>query len=194
MVDPDEECDDGNDAEDDGCPTTCLRDRWVFVTSHLVTPDLNGVEGADSLCRQFALQSGAADDTWTTFKAWVSGTTSDIRDRLPADVQARYVRTDGVVVAYGVQQFYSGQLEAPINVDEFGMPQGGGAITGTRPDGTAVPFSTHCDDWTATSDAFQLHRGSINVNDERWTLMPIIADTHPTPCIGSWRLYCIEGG
>ncbi|WP_224196230.1 hypothetical protein [Nannocystis pusilla] len=191
-VDPGEECDDGNTDDADACPPTCLRDRWVFVTAATHKPDFGGAEGADSLCRQYALQSGRADDTWKSFKAWVSDSTTDIRDRLTPGVLARYVRTDGVVVARGVDQFFSGTLEASISVDEFGAPQEGGVITGTRPDGTAVPGSLHCDDWTFVGDQLSLHYGVITATDEAWT-MPSDMDFNPTACGASWRLYCIEG-
>ncbi|MFY0537464.1 DUF4215 domain-containing protein [Nannocystis pusilla] len=142
IVEGDEECDDANDIADDRC-RECAKNRWIFASAALHNDgDLGGLEGADSRCRQYALQSGLADDTWMTFIAWLSDADHDVRDRLYPG-RGRYVRTDGVIVAENFEQFFSGSLEAPINVDELGNQDiGGGVLTGTRPDGTAAPGRT----------------------------------------------------
>jgi cysteine-rich repeat protein len=150
VVEGEEECDDANEVDDDRCAVNCTKNRWVFASEALHnTGDLNGLKGADNLCAQYALQSGRADDSWKTFIAWLSDADNDVRDRLYHG-RGRYVRTDNVVVVHDVEQFFSGMPEAPINVDELGNQVGGGAITGTNPDGTRAP-GTHCDNWTLDS-------------------------------------------
>ncbi|MCY1011425.1 DUF4215 domain-containing protein [Nannocystis pusilla] len=190
IVEGDEECDDANDVADDRCHA-CAKNRWIFASAALHNDgDLGGLEGADSRCRQYALQSGLADDTWMTFIAWLSDADHDVRDRLYPG-RGRYVRTDGVVVAETVEQFFSGSLETPINVDELGNQDiGGGVLTGTQPDGTAAP-GTHCNNWTSSAlSDFSVYEGSSSATDEFWTMYP----DPPTPCAGFLsRLYCIEG-
>ncbi|MCY0988561.1 DUF4215 domain-containing protein [Nannocystis sp. ILAH1] len=190
IVEGDEECDDANDIAGDRCHE-CTKNRWIFASAALHNDgDLGGLEGADSRCRQYALQSGLADDTWKTFVAWLSDSDHDVRDRLYPG-RGRYVRTDGVIVVASFEQLFSGSLEAPINVDEHGNQDiGGGVLTGTQPDGTAAP-GTHCDNWTSSAlSDFSVYEGSSSATDEFWTMYP----DPPTPCAGFLsRLYCIEG-
>ncbi|MCY1010789.1 DUF4215 domain-containing protein [Nannocystis pusilla] len=193
IVDGDEECDDTNDIADDRCHQ-CTKNRWIFASAALHNdPTWGGVEGADSLCRQYALQSGRADDSWTTFIAWMSDSENDVRDRLYPG-RGRYVRTDGVVVAETFDRFFSGSVAAPINVDEHGNQDiGGGVVTGTSPDGTAAP-GTHCEDWTVKNlTNFAAYTGGVSSTDERWT-MDLDPQFNPVPCAGlNARFYCVEG-
>ncbi|MBZ5714020.1 DUF4215 domain-containing protein [Nannocystis pusilla] len=193
VVEGDEECDDANDIDDDRC-FECTKNRWVFASAALHnTGALGGVEGADSLCRQYALQSGKADDSWKTFIAWLSDSEHDVRDRLYPG-RGRYVRTDGVVVAETVDRFFSGSIAATIDVDEHGNQElSGGVLTGTRFDGTAAP-GTHCDNWTTEKlTDFSAYIGVPSATDESWTMLPN-PDVNPQPCTAlAARLYCIEG-
>ncbi|MCY1056738.1 DUF4215 domain-containing protein [Nannocystis sp. SCPEA4] len=193
LVEGDEECDDANDIADDRC-FECTKNRWVFASAAFHnTGALGGIEGADSLCRQYALQSGKADDSWKTFIAWLSDADHDVRDRLYPG-RGRYVRTDGVVVAETLDRFFSGSIAASIDVDELGNQEIGGiVITGTRPDGTAAP-GTHCDNWTTEKlTDFSAYIGVSSATDESWTMHPN-PDVNPQPCTAlSARLYCIEG-
>ncbi|MCY1057302.1 DUF1554 domain-containing protein [Nannocystis sp. SCPEA4] len=191
LVEGDEECDDANDIADDRCDG-CTKNRWIFASAAFHNDgDIGGIEGADSRCRQYALQSGKADDSWKTFIAWLSDADHDVRDRLYPG-RGRYVRTDGIVVAETVEQFFSGSLAAPINVDEHGNQDiGGGVLTGTKPDGTAAP-GTHCDNWTSSSlSDHSAYEGNASSITQTWTMFP---DDPPLPCTAlSARLYCIEG-
>ncbi|MBZ5708208.1 DUF4215 domain-containing protein [Nannocystis pusilla] len=186
IVDADEECDDGNDVADDGCHA-CARDRLVFASSQVFTPDLIlGLAGADSLCRQLALQSG--HPRWTTFVAWMSDSQTSAIDRV-TPAPGRYVRPDGVMVAENFARFLSGSIAAPINIDEFGEVVLGSAWTGTRPDGAAAVGHTFCDDWT---NSYYLEEegpaGAVKQTDERWTLLP-----NAESCAEDNHLYCFEG-
>lgn len=187
VVEAGEECDGGERCFE------CTRDRWIFATAALHSGNIGGIEGGNSRCQQFALQSGAADDTWTTFVAWLSDSEHDVRDSLPASIRGRYVRTDGVVVIDVVDDLFSGELLAPINVDEFGQPAPGGVMTGTLPDGTAAP-GTHCENWTSAEFLDESrYKGFADATDAWWT-MGQNPETNPVTCAGvNYRLYCLEG-
>jgi hypothetical protein len=190
VVDPGEECDDGNADLFDDCGL-CARRRLVFITSELFTPELiGGIAGADNKCMQFANKAGHPHP-WT-YMAWISDSTSDAAERLFLG-KHHYVRTDGVIVAKDALQFVSGQLEAPINLDEWGKPvEVGSAWTGTMPDGSAVTGATHCNDWTIDGLSNYGHFGTVSATDSSWTYQPN-PELNPIVC-GSYKtLYCIEG-
>lgn len=185
---PDEECDDGNDHVDDGC-YACLKSRKVFMTSEVFKPNFGGVQGADSLCRQFANKGGLA--RWQTYKAWISDSKTDAVDRIYLG-PGIYVRVDQEVVVDHGEQFLSGAINLPIEIDEHGEKVVGSAWTGTRPDGTAVPDAGHCSDWQS-DDLFEKGYYGIGiVSDSRWTLDDE-PTTNPTSCLTENHLYCIEG-
>jgi hypothetical protein len=188
VVEGDEECEGG-----EAC-FECARDRWIFVTAadNHDGQFLDGIKGIDSLCRQYALQSGRADATWKTFIAWVSDSNTSMRDRLPAGIRGRYVRTDGTVVVERAQDLFSGSLLAPINVDEHNqLVIGGTVMTGTMPDGTSAP-GTHCDNWTGSSLLdWSRYTGHSDRTDGWWTLASY--EGNLTDCDHGERLYCLEG-
>lgn len=190
VVEPEEECDDANDIDDDACDNTCFRQRVVFVTSTTFTGGyLGGLKHADNLCSQWANKAGLSNP-WS-FTAWLSDSKEHARDRIYPG-RGRYVRVDGTVVAHGAEQFSSGSLLAPINVDEYGQTVIGAAWTGTLPDGTAAPSATHCEDWT--NDLYLImdgYYGLMSAVDGYWTHDP--DETNPTSCAKQYRLYCIEG-
>ena len=185
-----EECDDGNAAPDDGCDESCARDRVVFATSMEFPPaQIGGLKGADSLCKQLAHKGDL--QRWATFTAWLSDSQTDALARV-FHGRGRYVRPDGMVVAQDFEALLAGPLLAPIAIDEYGAAALGGAWTGTRPDGTAVPAAWHCGDWTS-SELLELgHYGAVEALDGSWTYMPN-PETNPTNCLTSFHLYCFEG-
>jgi len=187
---PDEECDDANLDPDDGCTPTCARDRLVFATSLLFSPDhIGGLSGADSLCKQLAHKADLP--RWASFSAWLSDSTTDARDRVHHG-RGRYLRPDATPVADSFDALLAGPLLAPIAVDEFGMPANNGAWTGTRPDGTAVPAASHCADWTLNDFFDKGHYGDVLAVDGNWTLLAP-PNTNPIFCTTQFHLYCFEG-
>lgn len=185
---PDEDCEDGNDDPGDGC-YACLHARKVFVTSMRFGSDLGGLAGADSLCRQLANKAGLS--RWETFNAWLSDSEMNAVDRVTVG-RGPLVRVDGMVVVDHAPQIFEGQLNVPINVDEFGTEVTGNVWTGTHFSGTAIPGATHCGDWTS-DDLFDVgYYGVSVVTDSRWTFHEQ-PDTNPTPCDPEFRLYCFEG-
>lgn len=158
----------------------------------LLSPDLiGGLSGADNLCRQLAQKAGLGAN-WKSYQAWLSDSHESAGERLFAGM-GRYRRVDGTVVAEDFAQVLSGMLSAPINVDELGQPAPGGAWTGTRPDGTAAPGTTHCEDWTIdTYTEIEGHYGHCGAVDGNWTFSANPA-INPTGCDDNLRLYCFEG-
>jgi len=187
---PDEECDDANLDPDDGCSPACARDRLVFATSLLFSPDhIGGLAGADSLCKQLAHKADLP--RWASFTAWLSDSTSDARDRVHHG-RGRYLRPDATPVAASFDALLAGPLLAPIAIDEFGQPAVGAAWTGTRPDGTAVPNASHCTDWTSNDFSDKGHYGVVTALDSRW-IFESTPDTNPIFCTTQSHLYCFEG-
>lgn len=185
---PDEDCEDGNDDPGDGC-YACLHARKVFVTSMRFGSDLGGLAGADSRCRQLANKAGMS--RWDTFNAWLSDSETNAVERVTVG-RGPLVRVDGMVVVEHAPQIFEGQLNVPINVDEFGTEVTGNVWTGTRFDGTAIPGATHCGDWKSNDLLDVGYYGVSVVTDSRWTFHEQ-PDTNPTPCDPEFRLYCFEG-
>ncbi len=182
---PDAECQDGTP----GCHQ-CVRDRVVFVTQAELAPDeIKGLYSADSLCKQYADDARLARPS--AFVAWLSDTSHDARDRVTL-VEGRYFRTDGVLVASGRQAWLTGDLVAPIDHDEYGDPIDAGVWTGTAADGTALPGSTHCQDWTSSAYVEGGYYGSCGSIDGSWTYVPDDV-VNPMTCATAFHLYCIEG-
>lgn len=191
VLDEGEECDDGGLEEDDGCSAECYRDRVVFLTSETWPPDMGGIMGAVGLCRQAALKSDLYRGE--TFEPWLSDSQNGASSRVYPG-KGRYVRTDGVVVAESFEALLAGPLLAPIEVDEYGVTIGGGVWTGTRPDGTAMTGTNHCNDWHGTEIPFDKEAwgGCSTCVDGYWTLVDH-PEVSPVSCSGKQSIYCFEG-
>lgn len=182
-----EECDEGGDSAE--C-TSCFRTRRVFATSMLFSPGFAGIEAAVGYCRTFAAKGKLKRAE--TFEPWLSDSQSDAIDRVWHG-DGKYVRVDGEVIADNFAKLLAGPLKVPINVDEYGKPAPGGVMTGTRPDGTAVPDGGFCNDWHGTGPfEKELWKGSAGAVDGLWTLNTN-PETSPGACSGEYRLYCFEG-
>lgn len=189
-LDDGEECDDGDLEDEDACNSSCKRERVVFVLSEKFQPDdIGGLGFADGICRQLAEKAGLPG--FATYTAWLSDSTTAARERV-FHGEGRYVRPDGVTVAESFAALLAGPLLAPIEIDENGALVGGaGAWTGTRPDGTAVPGSTFCADWTSAAfDDFSGVLGLPGATDANWTYDAVV---NPTSCVVASHFYCFEG-
>lgn len=90
--------------------------NYVFVTSttHLVSTFGSDLAGADAICMQRASAAGLAG----TYRAWLSSSTVNARERLSG---ARgWYRPDGKPVADRVEDLLAGRMFYPIRVDENG--------------------------------------------------------------------------
>jgi cysteine-rich repeat protein len=183
-----EECDDANLDDGDGCTEHCFRERRVFVTSKTWSSNLGGIMGAVGICRQEAEKGGVP--RFETFEPWLSDSQHDVLERMHRG-KGPYLRMDGLEIAPNFEALLAKQLLAPIDVDEFGVKQGGTVWTGTRVDGTRVPMSGHCKDWHGIpDDPFSLEAwdGCATCADSNWTI-----HSQAIICGGMKRLYCFEG-
>lgn len=183
-----EECDDGNLVPDDGCDATCARDIRVFVTSKTFKAgDLGGLYTADAQCRELAEQAGLL--AGSRFQAWLSDSTTDARDWLTPG-RGRLVLVNGLVLAASWDALLAGELQRPIDVTENSETYHGGVWTGTRPDGTRVPDSGHCLDWTANSPIETAYYGDSDQSSSEWTLADEVFN--PSDCLALLAIYCFE--
>ena len=126
--------------------------------------DLGGLAGADAHCQALATAEGAGDHTW---RAYLS---VSARDGQPA-VNARdrigrgpWYNAEGLLIAASLDDLHSDSDKAVINkqtavterldpvngVDD--SPNQHDILTGSRPDGTALPASDDltCGNWTSS--------------------------------------------
>lgn len=75
-----------------------------------------------------------------TYRAWLSDSQTAAADRL-VHSKGRYILVNGRVVAADWDAFISGTLENAINVTETAEIAGGGAWTGTLPNGQGGPVA-----------------------------------------------------
>jgi cysteine-rich repeat protein len=179
----DEECDDANDDPNDGCKY-CARDRFVFLTSLRYQGfSLEGLYGADQRCRMLAALANLPN--FGAYRAWLSDSTTSAAARIRHS-RGRYVRVDGVTVADDWDGLVSGQLLAPINVNELGFPDNSPVWTGTLPNGEAAPDTDFCGDWLDAQAADLVPIGIAERADAWWTFY------EPTGCGSECPLYCVE--
>jgi cysteine-rich repeat protein len=183
-----EECDDGNLNPDDGCSDTCALDRRVFVTSALYKgADIESLYIANALCANLADDQGWPDGL--KYRAWLSDSMTDARDRFTRG-RGRLVMVNGLVFATSWSALLAGQLENPLEVTEKSETYQGGVWTGTRPDGTAVPGSEHCDDWSSSSPLKKGYFGFSNLKTVEWTMAE--DGDQPASCPADFALYCFQ--
>lgn len=182
-----EECDDGNTVDDDGCSSTCAVDVLVFVTStDYQGGDLDGLYLADAQCKNRADDAGVPGAT--RFRAWLSDSTTDARDRFKMG-RGRMVMVNGVVFAASWEALLAGEVLAPLEVTEKSETYDGGVWTGTLPDGTRGVGADHCADWTESSPLHEGFWGESAAVSASWTYTDII---NPISCGDSYAIYCFQ--
>jgi len=183
-----EECDDANLDPIDGCSDTCALDRRVFVTSiRYQAGELESLKLADALCFNRADDQGLPDAL--KYRAWLSDSKTNARDRFKRG-RGRLVMVNGLVLASSWSALLAGELENAFEVTEKSETYHGGVWTGTRPDGTAVPGSEHCSDWSTNSFLKTGHYGYSDRTTPEWTLSELW--DNPSPCNSEYALYCIQ--
>jgi hypothetical protein len=189
--------DDCNGEVDDPSTICALR---VFVTSQLYTGDLGGLAGADAKCQALA----DAASLGGTYKAWLSSSTVDARDRL-THFGKPYVLVDGSVVASDWDEFASLHHQRPIDLTETGetapiVPAFGFSMvfTGSSWDGTLYTWPQNygviahatCDDWLNTTGMNTTGIGTAGAGYlaawGSWT------SSYAPPCWKVASLYCLE--
>lgn len=170
--------------------------KVVFLTSVTGTGNLGawpdaggktGIEAGDAICRARAAAVGL--DNAQNFKAWLSTSEIDAKDRLVSD--GPWKRVDGVIVARNKADLTDGELFTNICQFETGKYWGGtGMWTGTSNSG--VKLSDTCHDWSEGGDAGKGITGNtgsvIKWSDKDYsTRYGYIA-----PCTRPYRLLCFE--
>ncbi|MFY0531633.1 hypothetical protein [Nannocystis pusilla] len=89
--------------------------RRAFLTSEVFGAQLGGIEGADAKCQAAADAAGLGG----TFRAWISTPTSSPSASFVQSAEP-YVRIDGVQIAESWVWLIDGDLDAPLEVDEWG--------------------------------------------------------------------------
>jgi hypothetical protein len=168
--------------------------KKVFVTSVTGTGDLGGwpqSDGETGLLAGDAICNSLADDASLTgtFVSWISDDTTDAKDRITSD--GPWVRLDGMLVAEDKAGLVSGELNAPVNQDEYGSYLGVQGVspdvwTGTNEFGVVFAVGVTCSDWADGSDGVSSFYGKLVSSSGSWT-----KDSSVT-CDGSRRLYCFE--
>lgn len=184
VVQPPEECDDGNATDDDGCSVDCTFEfRYVFVSSQSYAgKEMGGALGGDAKCN--ALAAANPDLAGRTFAAWLSTGMKDAKDRIGSSTLP-YRLTDGFTeVAANTSGLLDDGLDAPIHLDEWGNPAADAqhVWTGTLASGLAAPM--HCSGWS-----------NVGVDGWAglWTEFGIgWTDSAELPCSQLRRIYCIE--
>jgi hypothetical protein len=139
--------------------------NYVFVTSEPFRPQFGSLDAADEDCRFLARNGGLPG----TFRAWLSTTWIDARDRL-GDARG-WIRPDGQPVADTVEDLVQGRIWYPISLDEKGtkipltVESDPPVLTGSTEFGLLAP-SANCHDWT--SSAGGAVAGTINTGGGGW--------------------------
>ena len=170
---------------------TAAGDRLVFVTSQLYTGDLDGFAGANEKCQARALAAGLPG----TYRAWLSSNAT-APDSVFAPGALTYRLVDGTPVASGwsdltTEKYPSERfLNAPIDLDEFGVPVSGErrVWTGTTVKGTGG--FPHCSlsgtPWATSDVAASGFYGQSDGDGTSWT------EYSTTNCSTPLRLYCFQ--
>jgi hypothetical protein len=171
-------------------PNPQAQGKKVFLTSVMGKGSLGdwtqsggntGIAAGDAICRNLAAAAGLANAD--SFKAWLSDSSTDARDRLTSD--GPWARLDGMMVAESKSALLNSWLNTSVSVTENGDYVGSLVWTGTSEGGTMS--SEVCSDWTNSSDSAAGLAGQSNdSNAKMWT------HRNYPPCFNSERLYCFE--
>ena len=161
-----------------------LVNNLVFVTSEPIIPSTLGGDGdplaaADGACMDLASEAGLPG----TYRAWLSTSTVDARDRLALDEVAAvgWIRTDGLPFALSRDALLAGEVLYPIVLDELGDAHNTAAVlTNTNPDGTKL--GSDCTNFTNGGQPTATGRAGTGTG--QWTSLDDPA------CSAEARLYC----
>lgn len=174
-------------------PTLVPTGKKIFITSTGGSGNLgswaeangeSGLAAGDAICQARAAAAGLANAA--TFKAWLSDSGTDAKDRISSD--GPWVRLDGVPVATNKADLIDGSLFTSINVDETGSHGlvGYPALTGTTDAG--IKATDNCNDWTDGTAGFSAISGRAQEAGSGWS-----GSSSSLKCDYQYfRLYCFE--
>jgi cysteine-rich repeat protein len=187
ILDPSEECEDGNLVDGDGCSAACTIEGdhlVVFLSGAAYSGEM--LADADAKCQQLANTVQALKGR--EFVAWVSRIGDAVKDRVGASTLP-YRRVDGQIVALGTAALLGGSLKAAIDRTETGAiikaapcASGDAVWTGTTPGGEAT--GADCGKWTQPMEVGRV--GGLGATDGAWSSCEL------RMCTTSFRIYCIE--
>ncbi|MEM7159360.1 MAG: hypothetical protein AAF799_41360 [Myxococcota bacterium] len=191
-------------AEDDGPPPFCEPEdcdgvciegecrfpRLVFVSSEPFTGGMGGLEGAHSLCTELAHNAG-----WDgSFRAWLSTQVSSPSIHM-VHGDDPFMRADEVIIADDWEDFTDGELEAPIDLDEWGGPPlqtficaGREVWTNTTVHGT-VATERDCSSWDATTPGTTSEVGDWGTPGLNWSWTENCANV---TCSSALPIFCVQ--
>jgi len=120
-----------------------------------------------------------------TYRAWLSDSNTAAADRL-VHSKGRYILVNGLVVAQDWEALISGTLENAINVTETSEVAGGGAWTGSLPNGQPAFGSSFREDWDGEDDLQLGGSGVCSQTDAFWSFFEQLI------CGSTLSLYCFE--
>jgi hypothetical protein len=172
----------GTDASDGGTEAAPSPVTRVFVSSKKYYGDsIGGVAQADTDCQLLA----TAASRGTGWKAWLSSTTSNAKDRLVLG-SGKIMLVDGLttVVAKGTDLVGDGGLVHAIDHDENNASVAPTIVwTGTTEHGVVYASNgAPCGDWTSPDGGAAA--GASNQTGITWTSDAI------EPCTNSYPIYC----
>jgi len=133
-------------ASDETIPLRTSGRREAFITSQDVTGALDGIAGADSICRQAATDAGLYQAN--RFKALIASSSANVHALNRFEFDGPWYRRDGLLFASGKNELASGHVNLPLNLTQLGEYVGFAvALTGARADGS--PREGHdCNGWS----------------------------------------------
>ncbi len=161
-------------------------EQTVFVTSTTYSGDLGGLGGGDAICQAHAVDAGLRG----TYRAWLSSGVDSPSTRFN-QATVPYKRVDGVTIADNWADLTDGNMDAPLNIDEFGNLQMDPmdkdfAWTNTDAFGTRATIGAHCSSWTSTAGVGQI--GNLSHSAGGWTFFGLMQPS----CSQMHHLYCFE--
>ncbi|TSC68418.1 MAG: Peptidase S8 and S53 subtilisin kexin sedolisin, partial [Parcubacteria group bacterium Gr01-1014_66] len=184
--------------------------KTLFLSSQTYTGNLGGLAGADAKCQALADAAelgGIGTPTKRTFKAWLSDSVTNARDRL-THATVPYQLVNGITVANNWDDLIDGQLSSPITHDELGNQIASPTLkkqvwTGTRHDGlkdlTHIESEYYCSDWSndlSGPSGSSLFQGIFGYAGATQTTAVNVASAWSaasfTGCNQPMYLYCME--
>jgi len=162
--------------------------KIFFVTDGRYTGDLGGVTGADALCTSEAREAALGG----TFKAWLSTSSENARDRI-AKV-GPWMMVDGSVVfeADPLADLPKTFLRYTAKRTDLFFDRDPNVWTATNKNGALTRPDSTCEDW---SSGLAKHRGTHGELQglQYWTdYLTIDQTSELSPCTERFRLYCFE--
>jgi hypothetical protein len=211
ILQPDhEECDDGpewngseqpKDPNHAPCTAQCrLAGRIFFITSTKHSGDLNGLAGADEICRTAALNG--SHDNHLNYVAWLSDASASHKTRVPhgPDVaEPSFVMPDGTIVADDWDDLITNGPRLGVYIDEFGQSHEADPFAWTNTLGDGGAYTTaqvnHCLGWaSALPNHTALHGIGVVPADllTEWQANKQWTNNEPIKCHQLLRLFCVE--